>query len=458
MKPIAPPTEATPLPHKRPALRGTRLLLLAGIVLSFWIALANSRDQIDATPAFVAQEMSLHEDFSNLYHAAAAAHWSDAPRWFVGSWIYPGVGYYRPLTSLLFLAEQRAFDQDFSAYNRVTWILHGTNAVLLFLLVVSLFRRYPRARVLFGLVAVACSMTPYASYFNSIQFSLHWWPAQNDILSLTFGLLALLLLDQALQSPFTSRMRRVFYAGSLVAYACAVGTKEMGYVVAPFALFWLWQRSENRKQAIRGSIPFMLMAVGFWILRRLVVPNPWAQKMFAVRYLGKVAVDWAAPVYLPIKNENVWTLAVALLLLAIPALGIRYRWSFPLTLLGGIVAVLLATQVGGGTFALLFEGAGWSLVLSSFFYLLALALFWRYRRTDFGLLAAGMLAVSFVPILQFAGHHYFYWANACLGLADGVFFAHLWHGGQEWFAAWRNSKMSANVIPAERTLDSHENV
>ncbi|HLJ54373.1 MAG TPA: hypothetical protein VKT77_04985 [Chthonomonadaceae bacterium] len=92
-------------------------------------------------PAGHADRRAARADVQALYEAAAAASWADAPGWWVRQWNGPHAGYYRPLTSMLVLAGQKAFGPNLDAHNRVTWLMHGLNTRLLYSLAFLLLRR-----------------------------------------------------------------------------------------------------------------------------------------------------------------------------------------------------------------------------------------------------------------------------------------------------------------------------
>src|SRR5689334_3997767 len=87
----------------------SREIYLCGLVIAVAWGLASTSLVIADAKDMAAKEMTIHGDWQNLYEAAERATWADAPRWWVGPWNYPKVGYYRPLTSMLYLAEQRSF-------------------------------------------------------------------------------------------------------------------------------------------------------------------------------------------------------------------------------------------------------------------------------------------------------------------------------------------------------------
>jgi hypothetical protein len=432
--------------------RQPRLLVGCGLALAVWIALASTADHVQAGPQFASVELAKKEDVHNLYYAAAGATWSDIPKWWAGSWIYTDVGYYRPVTSMLFFFEQRLFDRNFDAYNRVTWLLHGLNASLIFLLSVSLFRQRPRARALIGLITVCCFTTRSSNLYFGIARAINWWPAQNDVLSLTFGLLSLLLLDLYLCRP-----GRFLLAGSLLAFAASIGSKEMGFIILPIALLLIWHR---RRRPARVMAAFIVVAAALWEFRRFVVPHAWGPDMYRLVILRKALLHWGGAVGLQAISGVWWSLAAGAAIAVIVVVGLRRRWRF-----GWIAAVCLLAAgfcaqfiPEDGTWGLLLEAQSELQLWSVLVYILAAALYWRFRREEPGLFAGGALFLSFVPILQYGGQHYFYWPGAFLGLADAVFCACLWRRARElWaertFASQSGIRRNRETVAAARHGD-----
>jgi len=423
-----------------------RLLLWTGLALTLWMAMAHQVHLLAMTPREVEAALAVKDDIPNLYHAAANASWSDIPKWWIGSWIYPEVGYYRPLTSMLYFFEQRAFDRNFSAYNAVTWLLHGLNAALLFLLTLSLFQHHPRARYLLALTAVYFFATPANSLYFGVTKALAWWPAQNDVMGLTFCLLSLLLLDRHLQRP-----RRRWPVGALLAFAASIGTKEMGFIILPIALAFIYCR---KRRAAPEMAVFVVLAVALWYFRRLVVTNAWGPDMYRLVILHKGLFHWTGPVYTLVKADIWWPLAAGAAVGLLVAVGLRKRWSVYTVAFLSVLATALCAQ-------LLSEGGGWALLLVEqeqrrlaevLIFLLGLALFWRYRRVEPGLLACAALLLVYLPILQYGGPHYFYWPGAFLGLIDATFCVCLWRWAQalRTGANWQPPAFWRAVFSAQR--------
>ena len=105
--------------------------------------------------------------------------------------------------------------------------------------------------------------------------------------------------------------------------------------------------------------------------------------------------------------------------------GIRYRWRWWVVGALSLVAVGLCGQFlePNGSWAMVFVGTGTAEVTADFTFMLACVLFWKYRAVEPGIAVAVAFCVSFIPVLNYAGLHYFYWPGAFLALADAVFVA-----------------------------------
>jgi hypothetical protein len=395
---------------------------LAGLLLSLWYAAPFVR----FSPETAQIELSRPADIHHLYRAAQNARWSDIPGWWVGPWNYPGFEFYRPLTSTLFLLQQRAFGLNFTAYNAITWLAHGLNAVLLYALCQSLFQHRKRAAYLFAVIAVYFFATPASLFFFSVERSVAWWPAQNDVFGLTAGLLCLALLDRHLRQR--SRWRAI---GALLSFAVSLCFKEMGYILAPLTVALIWHR---RRRVTRLTWAFIGVGAGFWVFRSLVLANPAELPMWRESVLQKLLLSWGGPIYLETRTGNHWVVAAAAMVLAVCASGLWRRWRGG-WIAGGSVAVVAACaqwlDSSESGWVQLLEPQTLARVYGMLFYLLGIVVLARYRRQEPGLLIGIWYLLVFLPILPYSNLHYHYWSGAFYGLVVAVFCACLGHLAQE---------------------------
>lgn len=352
------------------------------------------------------KEMAIHEDFYRIYTAASHATWRDVPRWWVGPWIYPGVGYYRPVTSMLFLAEQRLFDRRFNSYNRVTWGLHGLNAGLVTLLTVSLLRHRLRWRVPLGVLAAIWFTDAGGPYGFALPAAIQWWPAQNDPLSALFGLGCLVLLDRYLVTG-----RRAWLGLALAALVFAIGAKEMGHAAAVMAIALIGYRRGRLSWAMA---PFAAVSVGLYLLRLIVVPNPWMLYPTWPMAMRKALVHLMDPFGMQALRQEWWPILAAALVVALASMGLRQ--GRPLWQIGVacMIAPALVAQLAGGEggWALPLEPSGFSAYWGDLMYFAAIVLLWTYRRRQPAMPAVVFYLMSLAPVLGVVGTYYYYWAAA----------------------------------------------
>jgi hypothetical protein len=417
--------------------RRVRLFILAGVVVSVWMALSGTAQSVYVQQQYIDNELSRPEDIHNLYHAARNATWADAPKWFVGPWNYPGIRYYRPLTSIFFLLEQRAYDKDFSAYNRITWLFHGLNAGLLYLFVISLFSHHPRARILLGLLAVRYFATPASSLFFGVHFVIHWWPAQNDATCLAASLCFLILLDRYLETD-----RRPWLWGALAAFVVSICFKEMGYIAAPMALGLIWYR---KRKPSRSMAAVAGTALACWTLRWAVVPKPYGQSYFQLWILRKLLQYWGGLPFLLVASGVWWHVIAACLITLIVHFGLQKK--LPVAYMAGaaLATALLCAQYvqPEGIWATLFETADVERLVSVLTFPLAIAVLWRYRRSEPGIWVCACWLITYLPSIHLINYHYYYWPAAFLAVTDAAFAVCLWRWAVEmkqeanWTLKWK---------------------
>jgi hypothetical protein len=393
----------------------SRAVILIGFLLAVTLAVGSRIRFAEDSYGLLKNELLLHEDLHNLYYASARASWKDSLSWWVGSWNYPGVGYYRPLTSVLFLAEYRLFHDNFANYNRVTLGIHTANAALLYLLVVSLYRRRESIRALLGVIAVYFFATGGSSLSFAADRAITWWPAQNDPLSLLFGLLSLLLLDSYLSTP-----NRGTLVASLISCYLSIASKEMGFVVAPMAMCLV---IHHKRRICSPAFHFAILAVALYMFRLLVIPNPWMPSYLHWRVWHKAFTHWTGILLTLIEAQMYWLPATAFAIIALGWIGLRKRWSVYTIIISMVMAFMGFAQflANGGSFALVFEPLPLQQLAKLLTYLLSLVFFSLYSKQEPGGFAAAAFVLSYIPILGYTGLYYYYWPSAFLGLADAVF-------------------------------------
>jgi hypothetical protein len=387
-------------------------------------------------------------DVVTITRAAREADLATIAGWWHGPWIQREMPYYRPLTSMLFLAEWRLFGERYLLYSLVSWLLHALNTLLLCALVYRLIAGSARRRAAVAALAAALFTVPYWGNQGAAMQMLFWWPSQGDMVSLGFGLVALLAWDE-LVATGRNGIRRLL--APMVVMVLAILAKEMAYVVPGLMALLLIRRpvgqahrpSPRRRSRIprrrsrggrRGSpgrrgvpalavFPFLVAAV-LWLLRRVFVPEALGFKWKGLYSLQKLYYHLGGPLG-PMAIVGDWTLPVAAagaaLLLGLAA----RRHHLPI----GVLAA-------GGWAALVFQwlGTSWARVLLApnpwflargIVYWFSLFWLWRSRREEPVLFALGALLLIHLPLLHHGGVHYTYWPSAAWAVTNAVVVASL---------------------------------
>jgi hypothetical protein len=346
-------------------------------------------------------------DVVTILQAAREASPATVWGWWHGPWIQGReLPYYRPLTSMLYLAEWRLFGHHYVLYSLVSWLFHALNTTLLCALVYQLAPgSAARRRVLAGWAAILFTV-PYWGNMGVAAKVLYWWPAQGDMVSLGFGLAALLCVIAG---------RSLVAVGVLM--TCAILSKEMAYVVPP--IIWLLAADPARRSRLRLVVVTALLAATLWLLRHAFVPDALGFKWKGLYSLKKLYFHVGGPLAQMVE---------------------AYDWPLPLGALGGAVLLWLFAQRGqvlAGALAALvwvglcFEwfGESWTRItlppnpqywVRGLAYWFALAVLWRWRREEPVLFAVGAILLIHLPLLHHGGVHYVYWPAAGWAIVNTV--------------------------------------
>jgi tetratricopeptide (TPR) repeat protein len=221
-------------------------------------------------------------------------------------WSTTLLGHYVPLSWMTLGADFMAWGMSPRGYHLTNLLFHVANAILVFVLARRLLGRMldPGDR----------RATDYGAAFAALVFAVHplrvesvaWVTERRDVVSLFFYLLTVLAY---LRSTMGDRLRRGWYAASLVLFVCALLSKGTS-VSVPAVLLILnlyplrrigagaWW-SDSAKRAYREVAPFMAPALGFVALS-IVALHPPEQLPLASKvavsayslafYLGKTLV------------------------------------------------------------------------------------------------------------------------------------------------------------------------
>lgn len=400
-----------------------KLLLLLFLAASVAYPLYVTAKYVPTTPEGDRKEISARQDITDLYTSASHAKSRDMLKWWTGSWIYPDCNYYRPVTSMLYFAEYKSFGSRFEYYNRVSWLLHGLNAALICLLMLSLFSHHSRLKYPLGISAAWFFSSTEGCYSFGVLKAISWWPAQNDVMSLSFALLCLILLDQGLKQH-----RRSLYCASLLAFAFSVWTKEMGYITLPLALMLIVYRKGVLYKELAG---YVITTAMLWSIRRLAVPDPWSPGFKLKQHGMKLLMSWGGPVYGQLASGIWWGVTAVVLLMVLIGAALHQGWRWIYVFPAAITIIVLCAQLIGPGWEILVLASSWITMLRLGFYMLAPVLFWRYRRSEPGWYTGACLLLVFLPILNYGGMHYFYWPAAFQGMADAGLCLCIYRGVRE---------------------------
>jgi tetratricopeptide (TPR) repeat protein len=276
---------------------------------------------------------------------------------------------WHPLTWLSHMADCSLHGLDPRGHHLTSILFHAVNAVLLFLLLHQL------------------TGSTWRSLFVATVFGVHplrvesvaWVAERKDVLSLFFGLLAMMAYTRhARQSAIRHSPFAISYALALVFFALSLMSKPM-LVTLPFVLllldYWPLGRVTRDKWQVTGGklvmeqIPFFVLSAGSCVITFLAQRHGGAMVLMADqslaarlenavvsygRYLGKLFWPENLAVLYPVVDHwpALTILAVTFLLLAVSAAALLMRRTQPYLMtgwfwyLGTLVPVLGLVAVG----------------------------------------------------------------------------------------------------------------
>lgn len=270
-------------------------------------------------------------------HIQANKHWGTADG-LVKIWTSPGAtSQYYPLTFSVFWAIERLFGLDPAAFHLANVVVHGVNAILLFLLLRHL-----------GLSSAFWAALVFAVHPVMVETVV--WPLEmKNLLSTFFYLLACHAYLR-----FYGRSRDGTYFLALILFTCALLCKTTAAtfcLAVPVILWWKYGRPSEKDAAL--LVPFVIIAA---ILGRLTATLEAARVgasgpewdlsiVDRVLIAGKAVWFYFGKVFFPVDLMFVyprWDIKAATL----------WTWSFPL----GVVIVLAGLwsfrrRIGNGPLA-----------------------------------------------------------------------------------------------------------
>lgn len=228
----------------------------------------------------VSAETCIVDDFSAIMNFSNGQGTSLREIFLPGS---AGGGYYRPLIGLSYLVNLRLWDLDGGMLHLENVLLHAVNALMVYLLTLSILRRLRRE----------CNLAPLVA---GLLFGLHpittesvnWISGRTDLIAGFFGLLALLLLVR-----YTTTGSRYLLAGAGLSVLLGLLGKETALALIPGALLLLSaHRGEQslpspaaaKFSLFSESLLFLLFAGGT-VLVQMACYNFWIVLFAAPLYL-----------------------------------------------------------------------------------------------------------------------------------------------------------------------------
>lgn len=211
----------------------------------------------------------------------------------------PIVANYFPLQILSYSLDYLLWHIQPFGYHLTNLILHILNAVLLFLLLKSIFS------------------DPWISFLAALFWGLHpvnvesvsWVAERKNVLSMAFLLLSFLTYLAYLKQT-TRRRRRDFYLGTLLLFLLSLLAK-VSAVVLPllFLLYDFCFRREGKMEMIKEKIPFFLLSILFamitvWVYHRgdqlvdFYGGSPYFHALAMVNVLVEYLISLVMPLYL----------------------------------------------------------------------------------------------------------------------------------------------------------------
>jgi tetratricopeptide (TPR) repeat protein len=198
------------------------------------------------------------DDYFTIAHRGAAP-WIEVLRGFVTdrSQMF-GSNFYRPV--LIFWDELvfRVFGREAWGWHLASILLHVLCTLLVFRVANAVLRKRSVAWVAAALFAV------HPAHVEAVA----WASAMGDLLMAAFLLLSAVALLEWKKSG-----RTIWYAASLLAAACCLGSKEPGVMLPVVLAACVWASPAGKAKKIAVPlVPFFALSVVFLIVRRMVLP------------------------------------------------------------------------------------------------------------------------------------------------------------------------------------------
>jgi tetratricopeptide (TPR) repeat protein len=175
---------------------------------------------------------------------------------------YEPLPFYRPVITLVNFANHHLLGQSTFGYHIVNLGFHTLNAILLYFLILLLFKR----ELLALLSALFFSAHPI--HTNSVV----WISGRTDLIACFFVLLTVILFFK--RKDHAGTWRFVLSAGAVVTYLLALFSKEMALALPLFLFVWdyISERDSIRKKIV-PYLPFLVVTILYAVLRMAALGN-----------------------------------------------------------------------------------------------------------------------------------------------------------------------------------------
>ena len=428
-----------PLPHQH-------RWVLAGGALAIVLGLGATAHAV-FSPA-IRQHYADSPDSVDITRCAELATAADALQWWVGPWIQSSSPYYRPLSSIAFWLEHKAFGSNYLGHAIISWLLHGLICLCIYRIGIALLGGELKHRVVLSAVAVVLfnvRLGPLGPGWLPAPIAygvVAWWPGQTDQLSLLFSLSSLLVFDAWLRG-----LNRNALWGASALWLVALLFKEMAIVLPLVAgCLILYRRGRDSLRLWRhdggdGSprrfqpgllwsvaLPGVLLAAAYLGLRAMLLPQAWGPQVRSPGYfLIKAAWFSAARPWGLVDARGPWIVVVAAFLAACIYVYARLpRRPSPVWLvLTMVVGAGVLIQLMTGNFAFIAVPGEVAAMGTMTICILGLVAFLHVRGGP-TLPLLGMVAAVHLPILHVQGPHYLYWPAAFWSLLNTSILHYAW--------------------------------
>ncbi|UCB52706.1 MAG: tetratricopeptide repeat protein, partial [Candidatus Zixiibacteriota bacterium] len=175
---------------------------------------------------------------------------------------YEPLPFYRPMITAVNFANHHLLGDATFGYHIVNLGFHALNSILVYLLILLLFKK----ELLAFLSALFFSAHPI--HTNSVV----WISGRTDLVACFFVLVTLILFFK--RKDHTGTWRFVLSAGALVTYLLALFSKEMALALPLFLLVWdyIYDKDSIRKKVI-PYLPYLAVTILYLILRIAAIGN-----------------------------------------------------------------------------------------------------------------------------------------------------------------------------------------